>query len=644
MSFGAKRIACCAVFAASALSLCADDPPLEDQFRSPPLNGTRPCVSLDMALLSDEVAIERQLGRLRELGAGGVLLAVPAASDAVWERLGKVAARARQLGIELGVRDFAVSTNEAASRPRACKLVWSSHSASNAVDFSTNSLSPVFLRRGDDQMLARLAVPATVAEIAPHEVVDLTRAGAPTGGVWRVYAFGLTGLEPERPDGFDGTDLFRHVNRLLFESQNRLRQTYGSTLLWCQFSGAPRSELVWPRDLPELFLKKSGLGLSRYYPALAGVPVGGAATAAYVRQQVRQAVTEAWRARVGSTVNELVHEAGLEAGIRIDEAPVDPEEVALYFRRPTLTPANDPAAREANVRAAGGARAMGRRYVVASLSPLAAGDSPDTALDLFSWKAAADRLFCDGATRLLLESDGGIPSDDAAFRRLREGVLYAHRCQVVLQQGHAVADYLVWTVRPPARLAAFSCDYANATLLSTAAVKAGSIRFDSERAYGALAVTAPALQDKQAERMARQLAARGVRVWLVPDGEADEEAVFTRVLEGATSHMAVWKPETAKAAGAPEPDFIWTSDAPVKMRFLHRRSERQELYFLVNESLAAGVVSCSFRDAGQGAPSRWNPASGESSLIEDAVKSADGRVSASLFMAPHDACFVVFDR
>jgi hypothetical protein len=493
-------------------------------------------------------------------------------------------------------------------------------------------------------VLARLALPAVAADVAPHEVVDLSRAGAPTGGAWRVYQFGLAELEPARPDSFDETSMFKHVNRLLFESQSRLRQTYGSTLLWCQFSGPPRSEPVWPRDVPELFLKKSGLGLARYLPVLDGVSVGGESTAAYVRQQLRQSVTESWRQRVGETVNELVHEAGLEAGIRVDEAPLDPEEVAFYFRRPTLTPANGQEAHDANVRAAGGARTMGRRYVVASLNPLALADSTDAALFPFPWKAAVDRLFCDGATRLLLETDGGIPADDAAFRRLRDGVLYAHRCQVVLQQGHGVADFLVWTVRPPACLAAFSCDYVNATLLSAATVKGGSIRFDSERAYGALAVTAPVLQDKQAERTVRQLAARGVRVWLVPDGEASEGAVFARVLEGVTSHMAVWKPETVKTSGAPEPDFQWTSDAPVKLRFLHRRSERQEIYFLVNESPAAGVASCSFRDAGQGAPSRWTPAGGECSLIEETVKSADGRATASLFMAPHDACFVVFDR
>jgi hypothetical protein len=377
------------------------------------------------------------------------------------------------------------------------------------------------------------------------------------------------------------------------------------------------------------------MGLMRYLPALAGVAVGGEETAAYVRRQVAQTVRELWRERFGRIVDEGVHEAGLEAGIRIDQVPVDPVEAGLYFSRPVLPSAQEAAGREANVLAAGGARALGRRHVMGSLPPFDPSPTPAAALLPFPWKHDADRLLADGATRLLLEAGAGLPGEDAAFRQFRAGCAYVQRCQVLLQQGEPVADVLVWAAAPPAALAAYSCDFVNGPVLATAAVRDGRIRFDSGRAYGVLAVTGEVLAEPDAERRVAQLAGRGVEVWVVDGGEA----AAARLREGGR--------KVSIGAEGVLPDFAWRSDGEgLNLRFLHRRVDGHEVYFVVNDGVEAGTAVCTFRDAGQGAPARWEPLDGGIGVVERGLvrREGDGRVSVPLFLAPHDACFVVFER
>ena len=631
------RYAVC-VFAWCATVLRADRP-LEALFRDPPADASRPCVAVALGKLSQEKdALSRQLLLVREFGAGGVLVRVPVAEGAVWTHLTLVSDTCRRLGLELGVCDFALSAEEEMSRPHVQRLVWSA-SLAEAPGATTNVRSPVYQPGGFYRELAQLAVPVE-GEVLPHQIVDLKVTAVPTNGLWRIYRFGCSDVEPPLADCFDGDGVFRHVNQMLFTCQSRLERTYGTTLLWCQFAGPGRDHLVWPRDLPETFLKQNGLGLMRHLPALAGVAVGGQAMAAYVRQQVAQTVRDAWRQRFAKNVNDLVHEAGLEAGIGIDEVPIDPEEVALYFRRPTLSTALTSTQRAANVRAAGGARALGRRFVVGRLDCARARPTADEALLPFPYKPDVDMLLSDGATRMLLDEAGEVPDEGERFAQMRAVCRYAHRCQVVLQHGEAVADFLVWSTGTPRALEGYACDCANQAMLSVAAVKGGKIRFESERTYAALAVTAEVLRDKTSEKLVKQMAADGVGVWLVASDQPDEESVIARLSEGGRCKVL-----GAAGEAVPVPDLLWETDAKgMQIRFLHRRSPEYEIYFVVNAGALGGPVTCTFRDAGQGTPARWDPVSGETGPGLQATRTADGRVAVPLFLVPHDACFVVFPR
>jgi hypothetical protein len=620
----------CAVAVAVVAARAGDT--LEEQFVQPPQNGARASVALRLeSAAGDAEVFSRQLERAREAGAGGVLVTVPAADEAVWALLAKAAERCRQLGLELGLRDFSTGTQDVATAGCTRKLVWASCAAGAAAD-ATNARPQVFQTSRSYQELARLAVP--VAErVQPHEIVDLTQGALPTNGAWRVYQFGHAEVVPPVIDWFDASRVARHVNGQLFELQRRLERTYGTTFLWYQMERLEGTEMLWPSDLPAAFLKRSGLGLERHLPALAGVAVGDEATAAHVRALVTQTVRELWRSRYAGQVNELVHEAGLDAGIGIGGLPVDPEEVALYFKRPLLSPARSEAQRAANIRAAGGARTQGRRFIVGRVDTAALAATSAKVLLPFPCKHEVDRLLCEGATRLLFEAGGALPADDASFVAIRDACLYAHRCQVILQQGEAVADFLVWSQELLPGLDGYGCDYANQTLLETATVKDGRIRFDSEQAYGMLAVSADILKSKSARRLARQLSAKGVRVWVVGDGPEAAEG----------GEEPVGKPLRSAADCGVLPDFEWRSEVEaVRVRFVHRRVRGCDLYFVANTSEAGGLVTCTFREAGNSGVERWDPANGEVSTLTPGTPAADGRLAVPVFLAPHDACFIVF--
>ncbi len=631
---------CLGVLAAGAAG--AD---LESEFREPQAVKARPVVELSLPLAGmDFERAAAEMDRARELGAGCLLLSVGTADAKVWELLAGLMGRARETGMELGLRDFFVAPEEEAAVPRLRRLSWAAYPAHGPAGLGTNVFPSVFRDDAAFRPLACLAIPESDGGAQALRPVDISKGGHIAEGGWRLFRFGTVEVDPPVPDFFADKVLVRHVNRWMSECQSRLSRGYGRTVQWYQLSMPARREPVWTEALPSEFLKLSGLGMERHLPALAGFTVGGDAAAEHVRRNSAGAVRSLWRERIGKTVDELVYAAGLDAGISVDEAPLDPEEVAAYFRRPMIACPRDEASAQVNRRAAGGARAMARRLVTGRLVPAEEAETPAEAILPFRWKRAADRLLADGATQVLLDFGGRVPGDATEKADLQELCRYLHRCQTLLQKGEPVADFLVWSEEPPVALSGYSCDFANGAMLDTALFEGRRVCFELERSYSDVAVTAAALRQAGAEKLVRRLAANGVKVWLVPAGEAGETeafAVFGQV-EGAGAVRLMRE----GAEGLRAADFLWASEVGgMALKFLHRRTEGHEIYFVVNAGEAAGPVSCVFRDTGKGVPARWDPVKGEIGLLDGNVRRpADGRVAAAFFMEPYDTCFIVFER
>lgn len=613
-----------------------------ERFKNPAFDATRPGLALmfDTSTETRDTFL-RQLERTRELGAGSVLVTFLGPSETILSSIEWVAAACQRLGLELGVCDFL--TSEAEHKGSAQRLIWHMTSVIADQQGAVTNL-PLIVEHRDTRCreLARLAVPVHAdGVIQAYQIVDLSQATLPTNGEWRIYRFCLTDMDPPVMDSLAGPPLFRHVNQMLATWQSRLPKTYGSTLLWYHFTGVPPGELVWPEDLPKLFLKRSGLSLMRYLPALASVPVGGKETAEYVQKQVTFSVREAWRQRFATPVDELVHEAGLQAGIARETVPVDPEEVALFFERPMFSSAQDAREEGCNRRTAGAARVMARRFVIGRIPMNAVSKAETVPLLSFSWKHEADRLLCLGATRLLLALPEGIPGEDVPYRDLLAGCTYVRRCQLLLQHSEPVADFLVWTDQAVPQCRAWMCDYVSQAMLETAVVKGGCLIFGSERTYSSLIISPGIWQNKENERLLLRFVKQGAHLWLMAENE--QVVAANQWVQRGGASVRVWPVDGAVGLAA---DFSWHAEVlDLQLRFIHHRTPEYEFYFVINDSDEAGPVTCTFRDTGTGVPMRWDPVEGATDLeVQGAVRRLDGCVEAPLFMAPHDACFIVFER
>lgn len=243
---------------------------------------------------------------------------------------------------------------------------------------------------------------------------------------------------------FDEKAFPQHTNKLLANLQTRLGNHYAKVLTWLLMTSHPGTSPARPPDLDALFFTRTGFHLEPLLPALDGQELEGNVSAAYVREQAAIITADAWRTRFAGQARDLVQEAGLEAGIMAGELLVPPEEAATYFMRPVLSGCSTSATeRAANKRIAKGAHAASRRNIMGRL-PLERVQ-PLPVPTQFACKHEMDRLFMDGATRLLLDPGATAWQDENLFTDAETACLYARRWQFILQQsGPLETPAIVW--------------------------------------------------------------------------------------------------------------------------------------------------------------------------------------------------------
>jgi len=258
-----------------------------------------------------------------------------------------------------------------------------------------------------------------------------------------IQDFLLSSNETARADGmiavFDEKALSQHINKLLAGLQTRLGNHYGKVLTWLLMKSPPNANSARPPDLEALFFARTGFRLAPYLPALDGKELEGNVSAAYVREQAAIVTADVWRDRFAKQARDLIQEAGLEAGIMASELLIPPDEAAKHFMRPVLSGCSTSATERAtNRRIAKGAHTAARRNIMGHL-PLERVQ-PVSVPTQFACKHEMDRLFMDGATRLLLDSGATDWQDETLFTDAATACLYARRWQFVLQQSGPFLD------------------------------------------------------------------------------------------------------------------------------------------------------------------------------------------------------------
>lgn len=608
---------------------------LEKEFRSPKVRQYGPAICLRLTSENTGAApLNTRLEEILDTGIGCALALVDPSVMRPWDILSQLWEHARYIGLELGLGDFPVATPEAYAPPPLRNLSWLAYPFAGPCDNSAEMLPLVFQRDASCDAIATLVAPA-LRTLQTHQYLYPTRTPSVPEGEWLLLRFGVAEIVPRTPDFHDHTQLALHVNSWLAACQERFRHGYGRDLLWYRLSFYDGGGLVWPEGLPAAFLEKGGDSLEQYLPVLAGITVGNPAQSERALSHLSLCLRSLWRKSVAEKIDELVHAAGLEAGISIDESCLSPEEVAVYFKRPEIKYSAGLTAQHKRIRAAGGGRVMGRRKIIGHLKLGDVEPSGAESIMPFPWKHAVDRLLADGATLILLDTESANSGTTRGLVELRELCSYLQRCHTMLQRGESVADLLVLTDRPLDALSGYACDYANEKMLKGAEVQHGRVCFESENSYTHLAVNANLLQRENVGKTVRRLADHGVALWRV-DG--------AQQVAGERTVTSIHKLFPESTSPLPMPDFSWSSTVPgLKLRFQHRRTELHDIYFTVNDSLEAGPVTIIFRDHERRSASRWNPLNGEvASLADQHRVMPDGRVAITTFMEPFDSCFIVF--
>ena len=89
-----------------------------------------------------------------------------------------------------------------------------------------------------------------------------------------------------------------------------------------------------------------------------------------------------------------------------------------------------------------------------------------------------------------------------------------------------------------------------------------------------------------------------------------------------------------------KPDFDYTRPEPdAELRFIHRRIDQGDIYFITNRQNRPENVTATFRVAGR-TPQLWDAVTGK--VSQAGYKTEDGRTSIPLHLPPYGSVFVVF--
>lgn len=272
---------------------------------------------------------------------------------------------------------------------------------------------------------------------------------------------------------------------------------------------------------------------------------------------------------------------------------------------------------------------------------------------------------------------------------------YITRCSSVLRQGVAIADILYLTpsgaphvFQPPksaldgdgilADKRGYSFDGCSPNILiERARVRDGRISFPGGSSYrllvlpdsqtmmpavlrkieelviagatvvGSAPLKSPSLMDYPA--CDRQLQEIAVRLW----GSLETPETLTRRQCG--KGRIYWGGPFSKLGGELYPSYEaaaklltdmgvpedFTADGPI--RYVHRRTQDYDIYFVANKSDRVVKADCTFRD-GAGRPELWIPVTGKMYHLAQYKRAQDERTTIPMRFEPYESFFVVFSR
>ncbi len=313
----------------------------------------------------------------------------------------------------------------------------------------------------------------------------------------------------------------------------------------------------------------------------------------------------------------------------------------------------------------------------------------------YALKALGDLIFCVGVNRFIFHRFAHQPWPERElfpgmtmgpwgfhfewtntwWRQAPAWIDYLSRCQFLLQQGTFVADicYFIGEGEPnsfrthPSPPKGYDYDCCNREVLMRMRVEGGRVVSPGGTSYAVLVLPhtdrmTPELLRKVAELVREGATVYGPKPRRSPSlegfpkcdeevrklatevwGECDGKKVKVHRYGKGRVVWGVPLDELLSSLGL-KPDFEFESPkTKLDLRFIHRRVDDCDIYFVSNQHHTFEVVKCIFRVSGK-VPELWHPDTGEMETAPVFHLTDDGRTVVPLHFDPAGSVFVVFRK
>lgn len=446
----------------------------------------------------------------------------------------------------------------------------------------------------------------------------------------------------------------------------------------------------WTPGFEKSFEAKNGYSILRYLPALTGRVVGDADTTDRFLWDFRRAQGDLMADNYYGKFTELCHKNNLISYIQpYDRGPMEEMQIGSridinvgeFWNNISSIFQNNWTMRRTVKLSAAIAHTNGQK-VVAAESFTGEPESSRWQEHPFALKMAGDRMFTQGLNRMVFHRFAHQPHPTAKpgmtmgpwgshfdrtntwWEQGKAWMDYLSRCQFLLQSGTFVADLAYFTGENagtytrverselrPAPPSGYDYDLVNAEVLLKATVENGALVLPSQTRYRILVLQDFQTMSLNVLRKVKELVTHGLTVMgeeplRTPGLARRDDSEFTALITELWSGGSVISGSTLEEELLRlnlEKDFSFTSrsgDAPV--RFIHRRTDEHEIYFLANERRTFEDVVCSFRVSGR-QPEIWDPVSGLQ-FPTYVFENNAGRTTLPLMLNPSGSIFIVFPR
>jgi hypothetical protein len=638
-------------------------------------------------------------------------------SPAYWDALKHAAAEAERLGLEIGLHNtVGYSTtggpwiNEERSMQR---LVWSDTTVTGGKQLSLSLKKPVLVADEGWGKTGRtisffkdvvvLAVPAGKPEITLNEVVNLTADFEPLKGLnwkapagkWTIYRIGhaSTGRPPHPiPDDLLGKVLevdkmsveqnTFHWDNVLNPVKEHLGEYVGKSFKHMLIDSYEAGNQNWTPAFRDEFIKRKGYDPIPWlatFSLTVGTEndskdrriIGSEEQTRRFDWDYRDVISQLFFENGWKTGKQKLAEANMQLQFEPYGGPFDtPQGVALSDLPMAefwtagiggIDPAVPAAARSAGKTVVGAEAFTGR--------PEVSQFTEDPAF----LKSSADKVFAQGINRMILHHWVHQPFDDRYqpgmgmgwwgthfgrnqtwFEPGKAFFKYLARCQVMLQSGEQVADYICVD-----KLQGFSdlistADFLNQNIL----VENGELVFPSGRIYPFIVFSDSVMLPETANKI-KELVAAGATVVSpkpakspslknYPECDTElkkiaDEVWGSGVQSSYGNGFIFTKLEDAIEKAGITPDFIVEKASNQDdIKIAHRTSPDAEIYFVANLSEKRQNFAVSFRISGK-QPELWQAENG--SISNTPVwEEKDGRTKVELNLKGTQSVFVVFRK